>query len=114
MTDREMLEMAARSISIVGKYVTHYDNGEYQYSGETEGIAYIREDRREVVWNPLSDDGDALRLAVKLKLYVDWSSPNDNMVYVTGCAEQLDDDQYAAIRRAIVRAAAEIGEGVIE
>lgn len=55
-------------------------------------------------WNPLIDDGDALRLAVKLnidhgkpgmRLSIDWSPA---------------DDPYAATRRAIVRAAAEIGK----
>ncbi len=49
------------------------------------------------VWNPLTDDGDALRLAVKLRIEVEagW------MVF--------SEDPYAATRRAIVRAAAEIG-----
>ena len=53
-------------------------------------------------WNPLEDDGDALRLAVKLHL---WEA-------IRTAHRLVDDvtDIYAATRRAIVRAAAEIGE----
>jgi hypothetical protein len=55
-------------------------------------------------WNPLEDDGDALRLAVKLgidiaKAQVDYWDKHSN-------------DPYAATRRAITRAAAEIGKGM--
>jgi hypothetical protein len=57
-------------------------------------------------WNPLTDDGDALRLAVKLDLIVTIGAARD-------CDGRLSldnsDDPYAATRRAIVRAAAEIG-----
>jgi len=70
-------------------------------------------------WNPLDDDGNALRLAVKLRLEMYQSlncglwtvfvgySKNGRIVYV---AEQAGDDVFAATRRAIVRAAAEIGK----
>ena len=68
----------------------------------------------QVGWNPLGDDGDALRLAVKLKMSIDveertqhaWS----HIVWVAPCFEPLIDDPYAATRRAVVRAAAAIGE----
>jgi hypothetical protein len=56
-------------------------------------------------WNPLDDDGTALRLAVKLRINVEpvyvWHGPWTN----GGTLE----DPYAATRRVIVRAAAEIG-----
>ena len=53
-------------------------------------------------WNPINDDGDALRLAVKLKL---WTH--------SGMGKYHDqDDPYAATRLAIVRAAAAIGEAM--
>lgn len=56
-------------------------------------------------WNPLADDGDALRLAVKLQI-----SPMYGTPCVAVCAFSRgvsdDKDQYAATRRAIVRAAA--------
>lgn len=66
-------------------------------------------------WNPLIDDTDALRLAVKLGLsvnvwheaknvYVDFASAEEYVL------EIFDDDPYTATRRAIVRAAAEIGK----
>ena len=62
-------------------------------------------------WNPLTNDSDALRLAVKLRLDV---SVNLHFVQVWGSdfnvRESNDNDPYAATRRAIVRAAAEIGK----
>lgn len=63
-------------------------------------------------WNPLTDGGDALRLAVKLRLVVDI---NDELgeVWVRAARnadsevfEPLGDDPHAATRRAIVRSAA--------
>jgi hypothetical protein len=76
-------------------------------------------------WNPLTDDGDALRLAVKLRLDLDHNAPQDQHLYVCasrcGCemmyapvseVEELDDEgqRQAATRRAIVRAAASMAE----
>ena len=72
------------------------------------------------IWNPLTDDGDALRLAVKLDLDV-CTDHNDEEWHVNvwakqkgvlGQSEPRDEtvDPYAATRRAIVRAAAEIGK----
>ena len=84
MTDRELLELAAKAAGIKTEF---YEN-DY---GEIESE-----------WNPLTDDGDALRLAVKLKL---WTH--------SGMGAFLDEpDPYAATRRAIVRAAAEIGKAM--
>lgn len=62
-------------------------------------------------WNPLADDGDALRLAVELKMRVRL----DVCVAVAGNGPKNDwmepytSDPLAATRRAIVCAAAEIG-----
>ena len=74
-------------------------------------------------WKPLTDDGDALRLAVKLNLLIDcnyccamaldlpdgdgdwWGGGEDERA---GVAHD-ECDPLAATRRAIVRAAAEIG-----
>ena len=66
-------------------------------------------------WNPLTDDGDALRLAVKFKFTIEhWSVTSDGCDRVSakiGQAPELyNNDPYAATRRAIVRAAAAIGE----
>lgn len=67
-------------------------------------------------WNPWEDDGDALRLAVKLGLKVEpWDV--GLAVSVAGnwrakCAEKNKGDPCASTRRAIVRAAAEIGKAM--
>ena len=66
-------------------------------------------------WNPLTDDGDALRLALKLEQCVTVEGHGRTVaISVTGfdCEEINRDDPYAATRRAIVRAAAEIGKGM--
>lgn len=66
-------------------------------------------------WNPLTDDGDALRLAVKLEINV---LPNMEATsarqpsYTKWCNEDARTDPYAATRRAIVRAAAEMGRAM--
>jgi hypothetical protein len=63
-------------------------------------------------WNPLDDDGDALRLAVKLKMAIGYlSCGNCEVVSLNGDVRVYagGTDPYAATRRAIVRAAAEIG-----
>jgi hypothetical protein len=57
-------------------------------------------------WNPLTSDGDALRLAVKL------GYPHMIGTWM-GCyleKGEYEHDPYTATRRAIVRAAAEIGK----
>lgn len=99
MDDRELLEAAARAAGI-------------SILGWNEDVPVIDFDRLTVTsWNPLTDDGDALRLAVKLKIPVsfpDW----ENHVRTWGprdgdpCDEPGEDDLLAATRRAIVRAAA--------
>lgn len=62
-------------------------------------------------WNPLDDDGDALRLAVKLLFEIDMGRGCIVIRHATGIKilEAFNNDPYAATRRAIVRAAAEIG-----
>ncbi len=71
-------------------------------------------------WNPLTDDGDSFRLMVRLGLFVDAYAPATtvgNVVCPTSLAcktraEDHNGDAYAATRRAIVRAAAEIGKNM--
>lgn len=69
------------------------------------------------LWNPLEDDGDALRLAAQLKIDIEWQStqvgayPNVE-AYISNpdgacfCADEPEENY----RRAIVRAAAELGK----
>lgn len=69
-------------------------------------------------WNPLTDDGDALRLAVKLGIHIrHWvyaCEAEDNDGRSTGMihARECSGDMGAATRVAIVRAAAAIGEAI--
>ena len=109
MTDRELLELAAKAWGGLA-YV--------------DGFGWIEENEagnRGKWWNPLLDDRDALRLAVKLGLAI---RVLEKCVYVESDPETLlgqssvselemyKGDPYAATRRAIVRAAAEIGKAM--
>jgi hypothetical protein len=112
MTDRELLEAAAKACGIDGTYGVASDD--YYYDGNVEGILTILPDGQSYVWNPLTDDGDALRLMVGLRMNVHLDS---NMVDVdpdgiSWFSEAYGDDPLAATRRAIVRAAAEIGRSM--
>jgi hypothetical protein len=98
MTDRKLLELAAKAAGITYRL----DRGvivEVFADGHAE-------------WNPLTDDGDALRLAVKLGLSVSHGVHSEHVFCDAKGASKVNDygtDPYAATRRAIVRAAAEIG-----
>lgn len=117
MDDREMLKLAAKAAGLKL-------DGESPWGGfwVWNDIALMH-----AVWSPLADDGDALRLAVKLGLAVDcfvpeWAeAPRHNFTMVLygprvkgrltdRCSEDHGADPYAATRRAITRAAAEIGK----
>lgn len=102
LTERQLLELAANAAGL----------------SHSDGFEWI-ENESGFQWNPLEDDGDALRLAVKLELDV-WidgdaveiffgrGAGGNRLVFEvvgTGCP-------YAATRRAIVHAAAEIGANV--
>jgi hypothetical protein len=70
-------------------------------------------------WNPLIDDGDALRLAVKLNLSLSTGPCIVKCNSISGALrgnfineDSIYQDRYAANRRAIVRAAAAIGESM--
>jgi hypothetical protein len=98
MTDRELLELAAKAAGI-----EHY--GEYNASGGLKTTGGW--------WNPIDGDSAAFQLAVKLKLSV-WFEEREShqwthIVWVSPVFEPYTGDVNAATRRAIVRAAAEIG-----
>ena len=84
MTDCELLELAAKAAGY-SFYIDSFGNPQID-SGK---------------WTPLTNDGDALRLAVKLDLF-----------YHTAFISEFHDARcdVDATRRAIVRAAAAIGE----
>jgi len=82
MTDKELLELAAKG---AGYTLTEF-------------------------WNPLTYNGDAFLLAVKLRMSV---HIDDNLTDVDGIVTVAHiGDPYAATRRAIVLAAAKIGESL--
>ena len=106
MTDRELLELTAKAAGIR----LHV----WGTPGE-ENFADLGTGKR---WNPLTDDGDALRLAVKIgmEFAADDEATHCAFAYarVRGAGdshifEPVVDDPCKAMRRAIVRAAAEIG-----
>ncbi len=103
MTDRELLELAAKAAGI-----------EYWVTDGIDGLLVRGQDLLRRPWNPLTDDGDALRLAVRLRLDILFFDTDEPWVEIFGIdanAEELfGDDPYAATRRAIVRAAAEVGK----
>lgn len=103
MTDREMLELAAKAAGM------HHPDG-WDWLVNDLGFK----------WNPLEDDGDAFRLAVKLNISTDISSKEIDafyhMDYNTFCKTEpgikMGADPAASTRRAIVRAAVEIGKSM--
>jgi hypothetical protein len=104
MTDNQLLFEAAKAagidFSIKGQVPTRFDGKDF------------------IVWNPLTNDGDALRLAVKLGIKSKFNSALNQAIAWCGYQQQdihinvedYNNDPYAATRRAIVRAAAEIGK----
>lgn len=104
--DRKMLLYAAKAAGIkLAQPHDHDDHLRNVTSMAPEGNLLSAP-----VWNPLIDDGDALRLAVKLKIGIqpcrNWCDTTDGTIVLH---ENNNGDEYAAARRAIVRAAAEIG-----
>ena len=109
MTDREMLELAAKAIGLE----LHWDG---------EGVAWKK--WPSFKWNPLTDDGDAFRLAVALDLdlmrterdieaiatLAPHAKVNAHGIVAPSAIELIGGDKAAATRRAITRAAAAIQE----
>lgn len=110
--DRTLLELAAVAI---GEVPAGYDHRGLLLRGVQEP------------WNPLEDDGDALRLAVNLglvvqpvcyddydKLFAAVYKYDDCAVEVCSVREPYDNGPYPATRRVIVRAAAEMGNLILD
>ena len=110
-SDKEQLELAAKAAGLYEEW-PEPDFG-IQWNGE--GLWCFGQGQGEL-WNPLTDDGDALRLAVKLGLCmtIDLEHGRETEVWDYGAlagaweAESHNQDPYAATRRAIVRAAAQV------
>lgn len=100
MNDRELLELAAKAAGI--------DHN--QLFNSCVNCSSLDK------WNPLTDDGDALRLMVHLSITIEFGPIT--VASYKGCAEVQNmihahsyerNDRSQVIRRAITRAAAEIG-----
>ena len=98
MTDKELLEAAARA---AGFEVEPHPNNK---SCRDLMFIYKRSN-----WNPLTDDGDALRLAVKLNMNISVSETECLVTRGHSISECIQAFDGSATRRAIVRAAAAIG-----
>lgn len=95
MNDRELLELAAEAAGKSGKYVELHGGGMKFYGIETS--------IGEALWNPLEDDGDAFRLAVRLGIFF-------RTDFLKTLGDLLNDglEPYEATRRAITTIASEI------
>jgi hypothetical protein len=104
VTDRELLELAAKAAGITGEWTTTYGGWD----------CLVTEAMTTNPWQPLHNDGDALRLAVRLKLalFISENWCEALRIDIPTCAERPGNDPNAALRRAIVRAAAEIGKAM--
>jgi hypothetical protein len=125
MTDRELLELAAKAAGVVVVRSRLDDPACRDMLVENS----VRNPHQKFgPWGPLTDDGDALRLAVKLQLTVGNEHINAGVVYCTDRNDrefpevdvrnneenigEITPADYVATRRAIVLAAAEIGKAM--
>ena len=103
---KELIELAARAYG--------FENPQcVELSGVLLGVSLgdeVFKRTGKTFWNPAIDDGDALRLAVTLR--IDILQKYEGAVLASnhryGARELYNADPYAATRHAIVRAAAEI------
>lgn len=91
MEDKELIELAAKAAGVTG---TWHRSGFVAYSGWSGSV-----------FDPLNDDGDALRLAVSMNLLY-----GKVLSRIVTENHEDGDDIYATTRRAITRAAAQIGK----
>ncbi|WP_257819796.1 hypothetical protein [Burkholderia glumae] len=110
MKDKELLELAAKAAGLmVGS-----DEGEYRYRDDGTWVAglYATDNGYPIFWNPLIDDRDALRLAVKLGIgmvhHLGWGQVFHPSFHGERIDFHYDPDAQSATRRAITRVAAEI------
>ena len=117
MTDRELLELAAKGAGYDFKWESVFGS----FSEEVDPTVFDEEGFGQF-WNPIDDDGDAFRLAVKLRIKSRYNEALGQALAWRGGAVELDDnraniedfsgDECACARYAIVRAAAEIGKAM--
>ena len=119
--ERELLELAAKACGLDLEWCEFW-----QCMAKNLGV--IDGFDRDTCWNPLKDDGDAFRLAGKLRIDFTWQPAMEEVIAYPTMHDTLeiteeykeysdhglpvDTYRYAALRRAIVRAAAEIGRAM--
>ncbi len=116
-SDRELLQYAAKAAGLMTDG-WHRDGGLAAWMPGQESKYWFN-------WDPFTSDADAFRLAVKLKLIVTFADGGAGPHVCAGqrlgpfSNEKLPikmfalDEELAATRRAIVRAAAEIGRNMV-
>jgi hypothetical protein len=110
MNDKELLEMAAKAAGIK---IERFRLDDPMWRDALVDTDTRNEKGEAIGWNPLDDDGDALRLAVRLRIHQTNSDTDAWATHLKVTAiEPLGSDHYAATRLAIVRAAAEIGRNM--
>ncbi len=100
MSDRTLLELAARAAGYQFSY-------SYRSLSSPAVPVILAETGRWRKWDPRHDDGDALRLAVSTDLHKRLHEILTGPAYR---ADALSYGEQCATRRAITRAAAEIGK----
>lgn len=126
MDDRTLIERAAKAAGIeIDK--SPYNGGGLRNTGFDLSGNAVLDWHNYKTWNPLTDDGDALRLAVQLKVSVHFETHlalgeiveivevtfgRDESMGTSQClVELVGSDPGAATRRAITRAAAALAGG---
>ncbi|MFI8981471.1 hypothetical protein [Ectopseudomonas khazarica] len=108
MSDRELLELAAKAAGVDVVEAMLIGGSESAFEGGN--FAGLRLESGGV-WNALTDDGDALRLVVKLRMAVSVAEASIMVIREPiELYEPIGLDVGKSVRRAIVRAAAEIGK----
>jgi hypothetical protein len=112
MTDRELLELAAKAAGLDSLWVEAYRN--------------LNGDAKPGIWSPPIDSGDALRLAARLRMQfghrpgpgahglgkhiVEVCGNYGPQLFVSEVAYDDESQEALAVRQAILRTAAEIGK----
>jgi hypothetical protein len=114
MDDKKLLELAAKAagVEIIPMQI---DNVTKQGDNRFIGFMTKADEWPRGWFGPLADDGDALRLAVKLRLSLEWWKTGvsaEDQQHGPGVIHSFEGDPQAATRRAIVYTAAEIGKAM--
>jgi len=109
MNDCELLDLAAKAVGLELEENRHCPSGGMWIVDKNTGL--------DIVWSPLTNDGDAMRLATSLQLSISWFTTLQYvMVERRGFGENIgwteESGRGGAARRAITVAAAKIGSAL--